>query len=556
MGGLLALCVFPLYLGFMGRPSALPAIAFVWLMSPIAIAWFLSKTGRLGAAHLMSAGNLGALVTFAAAITGGVSSFLLPWMIVVPLEGALSSNRKVVLCAIAIAALGVLALIVGAVFNLLPQPLAFSTDPAILALVGSLSAILYAGGLAISVQIVHEQAEDAIREGETRYRLLAENATDLITRHAPGGDVVLASPAAQHLAGVEPDDLLGKGLFDRIHTGDRPAYMSALSDSIAQDRQAAVEFRLRSEAGEGLEAGYKWVEMRCRPVADDQSDERELVAITRDISEQKAQQVELLKARDEAESASRAKTQFLANMSHELRTPLNAIIGFSDILDRELFGPIGEARYRDYSRLINESGEHLLSVVNGILDMSKIEAGKFDIVAEPFDVAELVHSCKELMHNVAERKSIEIITQSALNLPEVVADKRACKQILINLLSNAVKFTDEGGWVKIDARQEGDMLELAVSDNGIGIAREDLSKLGNPFVQAESSYARNYEGTGLGLSLVKGLAQLHGGETDIESEQGVGTVVTIRLPLECASSRQPEPEGAEKPKKLRLVAGA
>jgi len=556
MGGLLALCVFPIYLGMAGRPSALPTIAFIWLLSPIAIAIFLSKTGRLSAAHLMSAANLGALVTFAAAITGGLSSFLLPWMIVVPLEGALSANRKVVLSAIAVAALGVLLLIVGSVFDLLPQPHAFSTDPAILALAGSLSAILYAGGVAISVQIVHEQAQTAIREGEQRYRLLAENATDLITRHASGGEVVLASPAAQHLVGVEPRALFGKGLFERIHAGDRPGYLSALSDSIANDRPAAVEFRLRSEAG-GIEGGgYKWVEMRCRPVADDGSGARELVAITRDVSKQKAQQVELRKARDEAESASRAKTHFLANMSHELRTPLNAIIGFSDILNRELFGGIGEARYRDYARLINESGEHLLSVVNGILDMSKIEAGKFDIVAEPFDVAALVHSCKELMHNVAERKSIEIITESAPGLPEVVADKRACKQILINLLSNAVKFTDEGGWVKISARLEAGMLELSVSDNGIGIASEDLSKLGHPFVQAESSYARNYEGTGLGLSLVKGLAHLHGGKTDIKSEQGVGTVVTIRLPLECASSRQLERKDAEKPEKLRLVAGA
>ena len=563
MGGVLALCVFAIYMYVAEHVSVLPAIAFFWLLSPMAIALYLSRTGRLGAAHLISAANLASLVTFAAAITGGPNSFLLPWLIVVPLEAALSAKRKVVLSAIAVAAAGVVTLIGLAALDLLPAPHGFSSDPIVLALVGSLSAILYAGGLAISVQIVHDQAQDAIRRGETRYRLLAENATDLITRHDEAGRVVLASPAALHLLGEAPERLMGNGLFERVHAQDRPAYAKAIDNSISSSEPVSVEFRLRAKARDGGDAdGYIWAEMRCRPVAEEGT--RALVAITRDVSDQKAQEIELLKARDEAESASRAKTLFLANMSHELRTPLNAIIGFSDILDREFFGPIGEPRYRDYARLINESGEHLLSVVNGILDMSKIEAGKFDIVTEPFDVLALIASCKELMQHAAGKKSIEIRIEAAADLPEVVADKRACKQMLINLLSNAIKFTEEGGWVKVAASANGGMLELAVSDNGIGIAREDLGKLGRPFVQAENSYARNYEGTGLGLSLVKGLAQLHGGKTAIESEQGVGTVVTIRLPLDAEGSggrvgdgengKDGSAEGDDKP--LRLVAQA
>lgn len=559
MGGVLAFAGFGIYVSAVASASLLPAIAFIWLLSPAAIALFLAKTGRLEAAHLISAANLAGLVTFAAAITGGITSFLLPWLIVVPLEAALSANRKVVLSAIAVAALGVLTLILCAMLDVLPAPHGFSTDPIMLAMAGSLSAILYAGGLAITVQIVHEQAQDAIREGETRYRLLAENATDLITRHDARGGVVLASPAALHLLGEQPDALLGDGMFERVHTADRPAYRQAIDTSINNRQPVSVEFRLRTNRAQGEGNDFVWAEMRCRPVADrrdgqDQmSADRGLVAITRDISEQKSQEIELLKARDEAESASRAKTLFLANMSHELRTPLNAIIGFSDILNREFFGPIGEPRYRDYSRLINESGEHLLSVVNGILDMSKIEAGKFDIVTEPFEVAGLITSCKELMQHAAGKKSIDILIEAAPDLPEVVADKRACKQILLNLLSNAIKFTDDGGWVKVTAKRDHDMLELAVSDNGIGIASEDLGRLGHPFVQAESSYARNYEGTGLGLSLVKGLAQLHGGKTAIESEQGVGTVVTIRLPLE-GEAESGAPANAEKP--VRLVAQA
>jgi cell cycle sensor histidine kinase DivJ len=219
-------------------------------------------------------------------------------------------------------------------------------------------------------------------------------------------------------------------------------------------------------------------------------------------------------------------------MSHELRTPLNAVIGFSEILNRELFGTLGEQRYRDYARLIHESGEHLLNVVNDILDMSKIEAGKFKIVKEPFDIASLINSCSEVMRHAAEKKQIALITEVSPNLPELHADKRACKQMLLNVISNAIKFTDAGGWVRISARVGKDIVELVVSDNGIGIAEYDLPKLGNPFVQADNSYDRSYDGAGLGLSVVKGLARLHGGRLEIASRLGQGTTATIVLPLE------------------------
>ncbi len=249
-----------------------------------------------------------------------------------------------------------------------------------------------------------------------------------------------------------------------------------------------------------------------------------------------------MRTRDEAESSSRAKTLFLANMSHELRTPLNAVIGFSEILNRELFGALGEARYRDYARLIHESGEHLLNVVNDILDMSKIEAGKFKIVKEPFQVAPLVTSCSEIMRHAADKKGIALLTDIAPGLPELPADKRACKQMLLNVLSNAIKFTDPGGWVRISARADHDAIVLVVADNGIGIAEQDLSKLGTPFVQADNSYDRNYDGAGLGLSVVKGLARLHGGRLEIASTLGEGTTASIILPLE-GGSESVEPQG-------------
>jgi cell cycle sensor histidine kinase DivJ len=285
--------------------------------------------------------------------------------------------------------------------------------------------------------------------------------------------------------------------------------------------------------------------MRCRPLrlegADAAARRSGTVAVTRDISERKAQEAELLRARDAAEAANRAKAQFLANMSHELRTPLNAVIGFSEIINQELFGTLGEPRYREYARLIHESGEHLLNVVNDILDMSKIEAGRFTIVKEPFDVNSLITSCSETMGHGAEQKQIALITEVDPDMPELLADKRACKQMLLNVLSNAIKFTDPGGWLRLSARVNAGNIELIVADNGMGIAEGDLSRLGSPFVQAENSYSRSHDGAGLGLLVVKGLARLHGGSLQLASKLGQGTTTTIALPIDQLSEPREEP---------------
>ena len=258
------------------------------------------------------------------------------------------------------------------------------------------------------------------------------------------------------LFGEAAQKIAGDGLFERVHVADRPAYLTALSRSLANNEPIAVEFRVRRAGrsrSRALCLGRDALPAAARR-GDAVLDRPGIVAVTRDISDRKAQEAELMRTRDEAESASRAKTQFLANMSHELRTPLNAVIGFSEILNRELFGALGEARYRDYARLIHESGEHLLNVVNDILDMSKIEAGKFKIVKEPFDVASLVKSCCEIMRHTAEQRSLSLIMDVAPGIPELPADKRACKQMLLNLISNAIKFTDPGGWVRVSARRD------------------------------------------------------------------------------------------------------
>jgi cell cycle sensor histidine kinase DivJ len=534
LGGLLALCAFPIYLVVSGKPSLLGAAAFLWLLSPIAIAIFLSRTGRFAAAHLLSAANFAGLVTYCAWLTGGLSSWLIPWMVVVPLEAALANQRRIVAWAAGLAGLGLVVLAAAASFGYVQAPDPLPLSPLVLAFIGAMSAMAYAAALAVMIQLVHKRSENAVTAGEERYRLLAENATDMITRHDEKGRVVFASLAAQQLFGEPAQKIIGEGLFERVHVADRPAYLTALSRCHANNEPIAVEFRIR-RAGGTEAARYVWVEMRCRPMhpTDGAMIERpSIVAVTRDISDRKAQEAELMRTRDEAESASRAKTHFLANMSHELRTPLNAIIGFSEILNRELFGALGEARYRDYAHLIHESGEHLLTVVNEILDMSKIEAGKFKIVKEPFDVASLVKSCCDIMRHTAEQRSLSLIVDVMPGIPELPADKRACKQMLLNVISNAIKFTDPGGFVRVSARAVNGAVKLAVADNGIGIAEADLPKLGNPFVQANNSYDRSYDGAGLGLSVVKGLARLHGGKLELASTLGQGTTVTIVLPLD------------------------
>jgi cell cycle sensor histidine kinase DivJ len=543
LAGLVALCVFPVYLVLSGKPSLLTAAAFLWLLSPIGIAVFLSRTGKFVAAHLASAANFAGLITYCAWLTGGLSSWLIAWMVAVPLEAALATDRRSVAWAAGVAGLGLVVLGAAQWLGYLPPPQAMPLTPALLAFIGTTSAMAYAAALAVMVQLVHGRSANAVRAGEERYRLLAENATDMITRHDDKGRVMFASPAAQLLFGEPAQRIVGDGLFERVHVADRPAYLTALSRSLANNEPIAVEFRIR-RAGLSDTARYSWVEMRCRPLqasTDERLDRPGIVAITRDISDRKAQEAELMRTRDEAESASRAKTQFLANMSHELRTPLNAVIGFSEILNRELFGRLGEARYRDYARLIHESGEHLLNVVNGILDMSKIEAGKFRIVKEPFDVAPLIKSCCDIMRHAADQRSLSLIMDVASDIPELPADKRACKQMLLNVISNAIKFTDPGGWVRVSARATGDDVEFTVSDNGIGIAEQDLPKLGNPFVQVNNSYDRSYDGAGLGLSVVKGLVRLHGGRLELASVLGQGTIATIILPLDGASESVEEP---------------
>jgi signal transduction histidine kinase len=249
----------------------------------------------------------------------------------------------------------------------------------------------------------------------------------------------------------------------------------------------------------------------------------------------------LIQARSEAEAANHAKSEFLANMSHELRTPLNAIIGFSEIIAHELFGPIGNERYRDYMKDIHKSSLHLLSIINDVLDMSKIEAGKLELSKEPLKLQRAIGDVVRMMRERADSRHIALSTTLSDEDVELWADERAIKQICLNLLSNAIKFSREGGEVAI--RVTADRPDFAVvefADRGIGMSEDELERALQPFGQAKPSTTRNYGGTGLGLPITKGLIEAHGGKLAIESQAGQGTVARVFLPV----ARTPAPAGA------------
>jgi two-component system cell cycle sensor histidine kinase PleC len=234
--------------------------------------------------------------------------------------------------------------------------------------------------------------------------------------------------------------------------------------------------------------------------------------------------------KNRAEEASAAKSKFLANMSHELRTPLNAIIGFSEIMEAAMFGPLGAQRYNEYSRDIRESGQYLLDVINDILDMSKIEAGGIRLAPEDVDLDTVLTDSLRVVSQRAGEKNLKLVPQidPAIRLQ---ADRRALKQIALNLLSNAVKFTPEGGRVTVHGRIRAGAVLIAIADNGIGIPKSDLHKLGRPFEQVESQLTKKYQGSGLGLAIAKSLVEMHGGAMRIRSTFGKGTTVVVRLPV-------------------------
>ena len=539
LGSLAAFAAFPVYLAMRGAPTALEVAAFAWLIAPILLSWFLSRTGRYEGAHVLSSLALAGLVMTLAMTTGGIESFAAVWLVVVPLEAALSASRRVVAFASALALSCTALLIVSGHFGLLPAGEVSPLLRGVFMAFGVASATLYAAGLAFAAESLARTSVALLNVEEDRYRLLARNMSDVISRHRRNGAVQFISPAVETMLATPVAQLLGHGLFDRVHVADRPAYLTALSQAARGGDARSVEFRLRRDVPRGGERGphhqvdFIWVEMRCRPLEQPSQSvsEAEVVAVMRDVTDRKIQEQALDLARTAAEQADAAKTRFLATMSHELRTPLNAIIGFSEMIVQEEALMLNAARRKEYAQLINDSGQHLLSVVNGILDMSKMESGNFEITPEPFAPRAALINCCSLLALKARENGIDLVTRMPEDLPVMTGDPRAFKQVALNLVSNAIKFTERGGTVTVSAGIEGARLVLRVTDTGVGIAADDLKRIGDPFFQAGKTYQRRHEGTGLGLSIVKSLVGLHAGELTVQSKIDEGTTVTVSLPL-------------------------
>jgi cell cycle sensor histidine kinase DivJ len=427
LGSLGALAAFPVYLVMRGVPSALEVGVLAWLVSPILVAHYLSRTGRYEGAHVLSSLALTGLVTTLAIQTGGIQSFAAAWLVVVPLEAALSASRRVVALAFTLAlTAGGLLLALG-LAHALPAPGPGGTELAVLTAFGIVSAILYATGLALGAEAVARTSFGLLHAEESRYWLLASNTTDVITRHNRNGRVLFASPAAEPLFGTPVRELLGHGLFDRVHVADRPAYLTALAEAAARSDSRSVELRVRRDAvkASGRSANrFIWVEMRCRPLdrahgSPAGSRDGEIVAVMRDVSERRQQTQALETARTAAERANMARRRFFATMGHELRTPLSVIIGFSEMLMAERMTTIDTARRQNYARLINDSGHRLLSVVNGILDVSKIETRDFPLAPETFEPAEVIDDSRALLADKASEAGVE------LDAPASLVKKRA-----------------------------------------------------------------------------------------------------------------------------------
>ncbi|HEV2503202.1 MAG TPA: HAMP domain-containing sensor histidine kinase [Mesorhizobium sp.] len=497
------------------------------------LSWFMAllvaATGRLMPSAGVALGTASIGLAGLIAAGGGLASPLLVLVLALPVEAFFVGGRR------RSVGLGVIAAMAAVVLQFALSP-ALPMEAAaawqwLFPVAWGLTLLPRMRGLALTSD---EPAQEPAR--------LEDVIDAVVLRISLNGEVTDASSQSRTLLKLAPELLSGTGLFDRVHLADRVAYLSALADMREGATLRRVELRIRLPKGDAADLGanHRPFQLELMRVGDD------LVALLRANDETVDLREALDVARESAAGADVAKGRFLAAVSHELRTPLNAIIGFSDMLLNEIFGGFKDPRQKEYVELVRDSGQHLLAVVTSILDVSRIESGAYSAQPEPFRFVDAVEMCQSMMRIQAETKHIKLTTQIPVDAGEINADRRAVQQILINLTSNAIKFTPDGGAVSIGARRLGSRLHFWVSDTGIGIAEADLCNLGKPFMQIQNDYTRRFEGTGLGLSLVKGLVSLHDGTMSIESAPGEGTKVTISLPVDGPKG------GAAKPTVLPL----
>ncbi|HWA49809.1 MAG TPA: ATP-binding protein, partial [Dongiaceae bacterium] len=358
---------------------------------------------------------------------------------------------------------------------------------------------------------------------ETALRLSAENrltdalesSNEGVLLSAPGGEIVLANSSLRAFFPALCETLVPGTNFE--------AALAAIQTELASGTQGVIDIGGHAELQ--LASGH-WLRLTGSATS-----EGGTILFFSDFTAVKEREESLRKAKQEAEAANEAKNRFLANMSHELRTPLNAIIGFSEMMTGAVHGPMGATQYNSYASDINASARHLLAIINDILEVAKIEAGRFNLVEEETSVADLCAIALKMVRERAEQRGVLLRSEVGPALPNIIIDQRAMRQVLLNLLSNAVKFTKASGEVTLRAQMAMDgELMLQVCDTGIGMREDDLNRVLQPFVQVENEFGRKFEGTGLGLSLSKQLIELHGGRLGIVSKPDFGTTVTAYLP--------------------------
>jgi cell cycle sensor histidine kinase DivJ len=451
-------------------------------------------------------------------LTGGVAGPLAAWCLA-PLAATAAFRRPRLLplgAAAAVAASG--ASVLGSL--LLPLPAASAAATPWLGAIAAVTAALGLGAGLVALHTAVRRREVERDEIELGLREALANQPQLLMLLYPGGRILEAY--GQPPLGLEVRELIDRNFGDLVVADERPAVDEALQRAVAQGT-AEIDFAPSYDP-------TGWCVLTLR-----RTSSIRIVAALRDARGQKVRETELEQARLSAEAQNAGKSRFLANMSHELRTPLNAIMGFSDIMRQRLFGPMSD-RYAEYADLIHDAGAHLLELINDVLDMSKIEAERFELARETFDARDAASAVIRLMRGQAERAGVTLRGVLPAEPLEVEADRRAVKQIALNLISNALKFTPRNGSVTLTLQAVDGGLEMVVSDTGVGIAPDDLLRLGRPFEQAGDA-AQRAAGSGLGLSLVRAFAKLHGGEMNLESSVGEGTTVTVRMPVLA-----PEPE--------------
>ncbi len=378
-------------------------------------------------------------------------------------------------------------------------------------------------GLAIVKDISEQKKiEEKIIRSETKYRSLFEKSNDAIMIHDLNGKILEANDRACEMFGYSEEELKQRSMMDLTLPEDREDIKSRFQKIKTEGYCRRENKMLRSDGS------LIYVDVSASLLKTQQDT---VQTVGRDITDRVLTEAAAINAKIEAETASRAKSEFLANMSHEIRTPLNSIIGFSDVMINGIAGEL-IPKQEQYMQHISDSGHHLLNLINDILDISKVEAGKMELHFEMIDVPTSMNEIITMMQSLTFIKNIKVNANIGENVPNIRADRSKFKQIMYNLIGNAIKFTNDEGEINILANVEGSKLLVSVIDNGIGICREDMSKLFKPFSQIDSFASTDYQGTGLGLALVKELVELHGGKVWAQSELGKGSNFTFELPID------------------------